>query len=141
MRAISLMGHIWQQKFSLLVLRDSRRMLPVRNQPNSQPEQLQLPPPPRVPNAPPAKQRKGEKGGSKGSGGKPDVSKWQTSSKTRDGQQICQAFNDKRVCKNTNCNMGVHKCDIRLHAGGVTCGGDHRRVIHDPAKHGQPTMR
>ena len=145
MRAISLMGHIWQQKFSLLVLRDPRRLL--RNQPNSasassfQPEQLQLPPPPRVPNVPPSKQRKGEKGSSKGSGTKTEVSKWQTSSKTRDGQQICQAFNDKRVCKNSNCNLGVHKCDVRLQSGGVTCGADHRRINHDPVKHGQPTMR
>ena len=66
MRAISLMGHIWQQKFSLLVLRDARRG--QQHKPNTQPERLQLPPPPRVSTDPPTKQRKGEKGSAKGSG-------------------------------------------------------------------------
>ena len=66
--------------------------------------------------------------------------KWATCTHL-DRKNICKAWNDGRGCKTPCVRRFVHACDIRL-AEGRACGSkDHRRVDHDPRRHGQPQER
>ena len=72
----------------------------------------------------------------KGRLGKQKVS---TANKDRDGHRICKPHNDQRGCKKGGSCRDAHVCDILLSNG--PCAKRHRRVDHDAATDGVPTVR
>ena len=66
---------------------------------------------------------------------------WATCKTTKEGKELCKAYNDQRTCSSP-CRFGkVHVCDVKLLKTGALCGKSHPRSKHNESSDGKAAPR
>ena len=66
---------------------------------------------------------------------------WSTAKQTKDGKEICKAFNDQRTCSSPCAQGKTHVCDIVLDKTKQACGKAHTRLQHNESSDGKGARR